>query len=211
MSDRMPRSSADRASRRATLRAVAALSAVLAASRLHQSAAAQATPTAETLGTGALFVQSFSQGTIMATQGDSTTSPPWTLILWEATARDVLFTDPANHAAGVVTADEILAALGTAAEPTPVVVIAQGVDEGTPTGEGESAWAMTLSLGSLGSDPGAVTYQGALLEAAEAQAALGLPSVAAVNGVQNLGPGYLVLLGLEHVDLGAGSVRFASG
>jgi hypothetical protein len=147
----------------------------------------------------------------MATQGDSTASPPWTLILWEATARDVFYTDPANHAAGVLTADDLLAALGTAAAPVPAVVIAQGVSEGTPTGEGESAWALNLSRGSLGSDPGAVTYQGALLEAAEAQAALGLPSLATVNGVQNLGPGYLVLVGLENVDLGAGSVRFTSG
>jgi hypothetical protein len=147
----------------------------------------------------------------MATQGDSTASPPWTLILWEATARDVFYSDPANHAAGVLTADDLLAALGPAAAPVPAVVIAQGMSEGTPTGEGESAWALNLSLGSLGSDPGAVTYQGALLEAAEAKAALGLPSVATVNGVQNLGPGYLVLVGLENVDLGAGSVRFTNG
>ena len=90
------------------------LAAFVAVTLLHRPEITVETALIRAFGTGALLLQSFSHGTIMATQGDSADSPPWTLILWDATARDVFFSDPASHAAGVLTADDLLAALATA-------------------------------------------------------------------------------------------------
>jgi hypothetical protein len=70
---------------------------------------------------------------------------------------------------------------------------------------------MKLVSGSPGSDPDAITYQGDLLDDAAASDWLGTP-ITAPDGAATFGPGYLVLIGLEGLDISENAtVRIALG
>jgi hypothetical protein len=163
----------------------------------QRSVAAQATPVADAPG-GALLVQSFSQGSLFPTQGD-VEGAPYTVILWDAADRGFFFADCTSGVAGVVPSESVLANIGPEAPPWAVLV-------GTSTEEGDSAmpvqtvWALSLVFGGLGSDPGAVTYQGEPLAGDDATSWLGTAPAALPEGPQDLGQGFLILTGVPGFD-----------
>ncbi len=184
-------------SRRAVLHAGGALLAGMGALAFQRSVAAQATPVADAPG-GALLVQSFSQGSLFPTQGDAG-GAPYTVILWDAADRGFFFVDWRSGVAGVVPSERVLAGIG--AESPPWAVLVAG-----PTEENDSAtpargvWALSLVYGSLGSDPGAVTYQGEPLASDDAISWLGTEPAALPEGPQELGQGFLIIAGLSGFD-----------
>jgi hypothetical protein len=183
-------------SRRAALHAGGALLAGLGALAFHlqRSAAAQATPTADVGGGGVLVVQSFSHGTLFPTQGD-VEGAPYTVILWDAADRGFFFADVMSGVAGVVPSERVLAGIGTEAPPRAVLVgtSTEGNDSATPA---QGVWALSLVYGNLGSDPGAVTYQGEPLAGEDAMSWLGTEPEARPEGPQELGQGFLIIAGL---------------
>jgi hypothetical protein len=185
-------------SRRAALHAGGALLAGLGALAFQRSAAAQATPTADAGGGGVLLVQSFSHGTLFPTQGDAE-GAPYTVILWDAADRGFFFADVMSGVAGVVPSERVLAGIGTEAPPRAVLVgtSTEGNDSATPT---QGVWALSLVYGSLGSDPGAVTYQGEPLASEDATSWLGTEPAALPEGAQELGQGFLIIAGLSGFD-----------
>ena len=82
---------------------------------------------------------------------------PYTVILWDAADRGFFFADWTGGVAESFQAN-VLAGIGTAAPPWAVLVGAatEENDSATPA---QGVWALSLVYGSLGSDPGAVTYQ----------------------------------------------------
>jgi hypothetical protein len=182
-------------SRRATLHAGGALLAGLGALEFQRSAAAQATPVAGAGRAGVLVVQSFSHGTLFPTQGDAG-GAPYTVILWDAADRGFFFADVMSGVAGVVPSERVLAGIGTEA-PRAVIVGAstEGNDAATST---QGVWSLSLVYGDLGSDPGAVTYQGEPL--ADATSWLGTDPAALPEGPQELGQGFLIIAGLSGFD-----------
>ena len=189
-------------SRRSALHAGGALLAGLGVLAFQRSAAAQATPIAGADGGGSLLVQSFSHGTLFPTQGDAE-GAPYTVILWDAADRGFFFADVMSGVAGVVPSERVLAAIGTEAPPRAVIVgtSTEGNDSATPAQE---VWALSLVYGSLGSDPGAVTYQGEPLASDDATSWLGTAPAALPEGPQELGQGFLIIAGLSGFD-GSGS------
>ncbi len=191
-------------SRRAALHAGGALLAGLGALAFHlqRSAATQATPTADAGGGGVLLVQSFSHGTLFPTQGD-VEGAPYTVILWDAADRGFFFADVMSGVAGVVPSERVLAGIGTEAPPRAVLVgtSTEGNDSATPA---QGVWALSLVYGNLGSDPGAVTYQGEPLAGEDAKSWLGAEPAALPEGPQELGQGFLIIAGLSGFD-GSGS------
>ena len=189
-------------SRRATLHAGGALLAGLGALAFQRSAAAQATPIAGARGGGVVLVQSFSHGTLFPTQGD-VEGAPYTVILWDAADRGFFFADVMSGVAGVVPSERVLAGIGTESSPRAVIVgtSTEGNDAATPA---QSVWALSLVYGDLGSDPGAVTYQGEPLASEAATSWLGTAPAALPEGPQELGQGFLIIAGLPGFD-GSGS------
>ena len=185
--------------RRTALHAGGLLLGGLGAIALQRGVAAQATPTAGDNENGLLLVQSFSNGSLFPTQGDAG-GAPYTVILWDAADRGFFFTDWASAAAGVVPAERVLA--GIVAENAPqAVLVAAPAEESDSATPGEGVWALSLVYGSLGSDPGAVTYQGEPLTGEDAAALLGSPPADLPDGPQDLGSGYLIVAGLSGFDL----------
>ncbi len=183
-------------SRRAALHTGGALLAGLGALAFQRSATAQATPVAGAGGAGVLLVQSFSFGTLFPTQGDAE-GAPYTVILWDAADRGFFFADVTSGVAGVVPSERVLAGIGTEAPPRAIIVgtSTEGNDSATPA---QGVWALSLVYGGLGSDPGAVTYQGEPLEGATSW--LGTEPAVLPEGPQELGQGFLILAGLSGFD-----------
>ena len=153
---------------------------------------------------GMVIAQAFASGTLFPTQGDAD-GPPYTLILWGADGRGLLALTA--EWAAVLNSGALLAALAAGAQPQAAVVLPAPADG---TGQ-QQAWGLKLVSGSPGSDADAVTYQGALLDDAAASDWLGTP-VTAPEGAATFGPGYLVLIGLEGLDISENAtVRIALG
>jgi hypothetical protein len=168
------------------------------------SVAAQATPVAEVPGS-ALLVQSFSQGSLFPTQGDAG-GAPYTVILWDAADRGFFFADWTSGVAGVVASERVLAGIGTEASPR-AVLVAGPTEENDSATPAQGVWALSLVYGSLGSDPGAVTYQGEPLASEDATSWLGTTPAALPEGPQDLGQGFLILTGLSGFDESGAGVR----
>ncbi len=188
-------------SRRVALHTGGALLAGMSALAYQRSVAAQATPVADVPG-DTLLVQSFSQGTLFPTQGDAV-GAPYTVILWDAADRGFFFADCTSGVAGVVPSERVLAGIEPGATPWAVLVAGptEGSDSATPA---QGVWALSLVSGSLGSDPGAVTYQGEPLASDDAMSWLGTAPAALPEGPQDLGQGFLILTGLPGFDTGDG-------
>ena len=180
--------------RRTTLRYGALLAALGTIAR-QRSAAGQATPGADAAGAGVLLVQSFGRGSLFPTQGDVGVLP-YTAILWDAAERGFLSLDPTSGSLGIAATETVLAALGAMEEPPPAVLLTLAAGDGV-TG---AIWALRLVSGSLGSDPGAVTYQGEPLSGEDAPDWLGTAPTELPDGPQELGAGYLVIAGLPGWD-----------
>jgi hypothetical protein len=178
-------------SRRAAL-CGGALVATLGTLALRLSAAAQATPEAAEMPATTLLVQCFGQGSLFPTQGDGGVLP-YTAILWDAAERGFLSLDPTSGSLGVVSTESVLTALGAATDPPAAVLLSLAGGNGA-TG---AIWAMRLVSGELGSDPGAVTYQGEPLIGDDAPSWLGDAPPRLPDSPQDLGAGYLVIDGLS--------------
>lgn len=185
-------------SRRAALHTGSALLAGIGVLALRQSAAAQATPTTEARGAGPLLVQGFSQGSLFPTQGDAD-GAPYTVILWDAADRGFFFADCEGGVAGVVPSERVLAKIGTDTRPR-AVLVASSMEESDSASPAQGVWAMSLVYGNLGSDPGAVTYQGEPLTGEDATSWLGSAPAAMPEGPQDLGQGFLIIIGLSGFD-----------
>ena len=192
-------------SRRTVLHAGGALLAGMGALASQRSAAAQATPTAHAPGGGLLLVQSFSQGSLFPTQGDAG-GAPYTVILWDAADRGFFFADWTSGVAGVVPSERVLAGIGTTA-PAWAVLVGAATEESDSATPAQGVWALSLVYGSLGSDPGAVTYQGEPLADEDATPWLGTAPEALPEGPQDLGQGFLIVTGLPGFDDSGDGVR----
>jgi hypothetical protein len=188
-------------SRRAALHTGSALLAGMSALALQRRVAAEATPVGDAQGS-VLLVQSFSHGTLFPTQGD-VEGVPYTVYLWDAADRGFFFADWTSGVAGVVPSERVLASISTDAPVRALLVPGPtaGDDSATPAQE---VWALSLVYGSLGSDPGAVTYQGEPLASEDAMSWLGTAPAALPEGPQDLGQGFLILTGLPEFDTGDG-------
>ena len=183
-----------RGSRRAALHGAASLVAAAGAFSLRQSAVAQGTPVATAPSDGLMLVQSFGQGTLFPTQGDGEILP-YTVILWDAANQGVFFADGASGTAGFVTTESVLTAIAARGDfPRAVVVAAVEEENGATIRQG--VWALRLGYGGLGSDPGAVTYQGEPLSTEDAAGWLETAPADLPEGPQDLGAGYLIIAGL---------------
>jgi hypothetical protein len=187
--DIVPTVTARRAGSRRTVVRDGALLAALGAITLRPGAAAQATPEPAPA-SGALLVQSFGRGSLFPTQGDVGVLP-YTAIFWDAADRGFLALSPAGSAAGIATTEAVLSALAAAEEPPAAALLSLPPDPGPG-----AIWALRLVAGSLGSDPGAVTYQGEPLDGDAALAWLGATPPALPDAPHDLGAGYLVIAGL---------------
>ena len=153
-------------------------------------------------------MQSFSHGSLFPTQGDAE-SPPYTLILWDAADRGFFFTDSTSGSAGVVPAEDVLTALGGDAGAVRAVLVAAPAEASGATAASQQVWALGQVSGSLGSDPGAVTYQGEVLTGDDVTALLGSALEDPPDGPTDLGAGFLILAGLSAFDPGDEGVRLA--
>jgi hypothetical protein len=185
-------------SRRTALHTGGALLAGLGGFAFQRSVVAQATPTAGARGGDVLLVQSFSHGTLFPTQGDAE-GAPYTVILWDAADRGFFFADVMSGVAGVVPSERVLAGIGTESSPR-AVIVGTSMDGGDSATPAQGVWALSLVYGGLGSDPGAVTYQGEPLASDDATSWLGTPPVALPEGPQELGQGFLIIAGLSGFD-----------
>jgi hypothetical protein len=161
-------------------------------------AAQEATPGQGTE-SGFLAIQGFSNGTLFPTQGDSPDQPPYTLILWNAADTGLFFIERRSRAAGIIPTDRVLQAL-TAISPANAALVVHS-DVSASTGQEDVAWALQIVLGSAGSDPGAVTYQGDVLDDATASTQFGIERTSPAEGPQNFGPGYLIFTELPALDM----------
>ena len=195
-------------SRRTALHTGGVLLAGMSALAVHvhaqQSAAAQATPTADARGGGPLLVQSFSHGSLFPTQGDAG-GAPYTVILWDAADRGFFFADWTGGVAGVISSESVLARIGTDT-PLQAALVASSPEENGSATPAQGVWALSLVYGELGSDPGAVTYQGEPLPGEAATTWLGTTPAAMPEGPQDLGQGFLIITGLSGFD-DSGGVR----
>jgi hypothetical protein len=162
---------------------------------VQRSAATQTTPTAEGREGGPLLVQSFSHGSLFPTQGDAD-GAPYTVILWDAADRGFFFADWTGGVAGVVPSERVLANIGTET-PVRAVLVSSPTEDSDSTTSAQGVWAMSLVYGDLGSDPGAVTYQGEPLAGEDAASWLGTAPAAMPEGPQDLSQGFLVITGLS--------------
>ena len=148
------------------------------------ASAQEATPAS---GSELILVQAFTNGTLFPTQGDGPDLPPYTLILWGAADGGFFYIDQASGMAGVVPTDEALVAIAAAPDGAYAALVGRPEQDGATSQDGQN-WALTLVSGSPGSDPGAVTYQGDVLDTAP-------PA-----GPQDFGAGFLILSGLAGVN-----------
>jgi hypothetical protein len=186
--DRLPEGMSRTSSRRAAVGG-SVLLAALGAIALRASAAAQATPVAATAVT-TLLVQSFGRGSLFPTQGDVGVVP-YTAILWDAAERGFLSLDTARDAADVASTEAVLSALGAAEQPPLAILLSLA------GGASGAIWALRLVSGGLGSDPGAVTYQGEPISGDIVLPWLGAAPPELPDAPQDLGAGYLVVAGLS--------------
>ena len=98
--------------------------------------------------------------------------------------------------AGIVPTESLLAALGEAVEAPYAALVAQRAEGSDGAGTAENVWLLRLVLGQLGSDPGAVTYQGDVVAPEDAEAMFGMASGAVPEGAQDIGGGFLLVAGL---------------
>jgi hypothetical protein len=184
-------------SRRVALHTGSALLAGIGALAVHlqPSAAAQATPVSAARAGGPLLVQSFSHGSLFPTQGDAG-GAPYTLILWDAADRGFFFADWTGGVAGVVPSEQVLTGIGAGA-PARAVLVGTSTEENDAAMPARGVWALTLVYGDLGSDPGAVTYQGEPLASEDATSWLGTAPAAMPEGPQELGQGFLIFSGVS--------------
>ena len=180
-----------RSSTRRTALGHGALLATLGAISVHQRAAGQATPGVG-VGGGVLLAQSFAQGSLFPTQGDVGVLP-YTAILWDAADRGFLVLDPTGGSAGMASTEAVLSALAATEEPPAAVLLTLSADEGATGG----IWALQLVSGELGSDPGAVTYQGEPLSDDDVPSWLGTAPPKLPDASLELGAGYLVIARLS--------------
>ncbi len=156
-----------------------------------------------------LLVQSFGRGSLFPTQGDAGVLP-FTVILWDAADRGVFFADCASAAAGVVPTESVLSAIAARGDYTRALLIAAyAAESDADTAASQAVWALRIGYGALGSDPGAVTYQGDPLPDDEGVALLGAAPAALPDGPTDLGAGYLIIAGLTGVDTGGEGVRLS--
>jgi hypothetical protein len=172
--------------------------AALALATQGPASAQEATPGAGTQ-PGLLAVQGFSNGTLFPTQGDSPDQPPYTLILWNAAGPGLFFADRADNTAGIVPTDHVLQAI-TTSSPASAVLVAHP-DESASSDQGDVVWALELVLGSEGSDPGAVTYQGDVIDDPTASTQFGVERTAPPDGPRNFGPGFLIFTDVPGLDV----------
>jgi hypothetical protein len=196
-------------SRRAALQTGGVLLTGIGVLALQQSAAAQATPTADAPGGSLILVQSFSQGSLFPTQGDAG-GAPYTVILWDAADRGFFFADCTGGVAGVVPTELVLANIG-ADTPSRAVLVALSTEENDSATPTQGVWALSLGYGDLGSDPGAVTYQGEPLVGEDATSWLETAPAAMPEGPQDLGQGFLIISGLSGFDDSGDGVRLNLG
>jgi hypothetical protein len=171
--------------------------ALFALTNRNLAAAQEATPEAGATA-NLVAVHSFSNGTLFPTQGSSPDLPPYTLILWNATGAGLFFVDRLSSAAGIIPTDRVLQAI-TASSPARAALVAHP-DESASTDQDDVAWALELVLGSAGSDPGAVTYQGDVRDDPTASTQFGIERTAPPDGPRNFGPGYLIFPALPGLD-----------
>ena len=182
-------------SRRSAVQLGGALVTGLSGLSLSRLAAAQSTPGAASDKRGVLLVQSFSHGSLFPTQGDAGVLP-YTLILWDAADRGFFFISPQDRAAGFAPTNSLLIAIEAGERPNAAVVV--------PATDGSGAlrvWALRLAYGGLGSDPGAVTYQGEAVDEAEVTGWLGVAPEALPQGAQDLDAGFLLIAGPPALDI----------
>jgi hypothetical protein len=191
-------------SRRSALHAGGALLAGMGTLALRSSAAAQATPTDEASGGGSLLVQAFSHGSLFPTQGVAG-GAPYTVVLWDAAERGFFFADCTGGVAGVVPSEGVLAGIG-ADPPARAVLVVSSMEENASATSDQGVWALNLVYGDLGSDPGAVTYQGEPLAGEDAMSWLGAEPAAMPEGPQDLGQGFLIISALSGFE-DSGSVQ----
>jgi hypothetical protein len=184
------------ASRRAALAGGAGILAALGLVARQPGAAAQATPVAAPPTSGLLLVQAFSDGSLFPTQGSDGVLP-YTLILWDAADRGFFTVSAAARVAGFAPTDALIAAITAGERPLAAVVLPAATDGST----GERAWPLRLAYAGLGSDPGAVTYQGEAVSPDDASAWLGAAPQALPEGPLDLKDGFLVIAGLPSLDL----------
>lgn len=186
-------------SRRAALGLGGALLAMAGVQGLStpQGARAQGTPVAGGNGTGLLVLQAFSKGSLFPTQGDAA-SPPFTLILWDAADRGIFYTDiaPDGGAAGVAPTETLIISIAAGERPLAAAVLPAASE-----GSEQLVFALRLAYAGLGSDPGAITFQGEPVPEDEAAAWLGMAPAALPEGASDLAGGYLLIGGLPGIDL----------
>ncbi|MEZ4564834.1 MAG: hypothetical protein R2853_19060 [Thermomicrobiales bacterium] len=154
---------------------------------------------------GLTTVQAFASGLLFPTQGDAAGGPPYTLILWGADGRGLLAFTP--EWAAVLNSGALLAALAAGAEPQAAVVLPAPADG---TGR-QRAWGVKLVSGSPGSDPTPSPTRAIYWMTPLLPDWLGT-AVTAPDGAATFGPGYLVLIGLEGLDISENAaVRIALG
>lgn len=181
-------------SRRGALRAGGALLAAAGGLALPHGAGAQGTPAAGSA--GLLLVQGFSHGSLFPTQGEAGVLP-YTLILWDAAERG-LFVVSADGGAGFAPSEALLLAIAAGERPRAAAIVPERPG-------GQRAWPLRLAYGGLGSDPGAVTYQGEAIVDAEAAAWLGMAPQTLAHEVEDLSAGYLIVAGLPALDVPEGN------
>jgi hypothetical protein len=161
------------------------------------AASAQGTPTAGESGTEFLAVQAFSKGSLFPTQGDAV-SPPFTLILWDAADRGVFYisSSPDGSAAGIAPTASLIIAIEAGERPLAAAVLPASSEGSEPR-----ILALRLAYAGLGSDPGAITFQGEPVPEDEVAAWLGMTSAPLPEGASDLASGYLLIVGLPGLDL----------
>jgi hypothetical protein len=167
---------------------------------------ARGTPVAGRDGSGLLVLQAFSKGSLSPTQGDAA-SPPFTLILWDAADRGIFYTDiaPDGGAAGVAPTETLIISIAAGERHLAAVVLPAASEGSEPL-----VFALRLAYAGLGSDPGAITYQGEPVPEDEIAAWLGMASTALPEGASDLASGYLLIAGLPGIDLPeSGGIRLA--
>jgi len=115
--------------------------------------------------------------------------------------------DGENSGAGFAPTESLLIAIEAGELPLAAVVV-----PGADGSADHQVWALRLVFGGLGSDSGAVTYQGEPPEASEATEWLGVTPSALPDGPLELAGGYLLITGLPGLDLPEGErVRIELG
>jgi len=125
---------------------------------------------------------------------------PYTIILWDAAGPGFFFVDAESGSAGVVPTESVLTTIGGDAGSSRAVLVAAPAEGSGATTASEQVWTLSRVSGSLGSDPGAVTYQGEPMTSEDAMALLGSAPADLPDGPQDLGAGFLILAGWSGFD-----------